>query len=75
MSCDCHPCRKPAKSEMDAIDLAQQLQIDGNEKRDDAQQAQIERQGFIVKALLFINTAAALAQVAECYKIWTGGFR
>lgn len=55
---------------MDKVDELQQKELDDNKLLDAMQQSQIDKQGFLVKVLLVINTAAALAQIAECIKIY-----
>ena len=58
---------------MDEVDAQQQRELDANRRRDDAQQIEIERLAWMQNLLLIINTAAAFAQIMECYRIWTRG--
>lgn len=67
---------------MDAVDTAQQFQLDslearadGNDRTDTIQSdalSKLQNNTRFMFILLCLNSMAALAQIAECYKIWTG---
>ena len=58
---------------MDAVDKRQQDEINAEAQRNDKQQRQIDGlrwKSFWMMVVLAINTLAAVAQIAECWKIW-----
>ena len=66
----------PNPSPMDAVDSAQQDELNANRARDDIQQFQIDRLQNSARVMFFVlllNTVAALAQIVECVYIVSTG--